>query len=70
MLTEFDTSLPSTKQFQTFIKQTQQLEVKLVTGDIISGRIVWQDHHCMLFIDSKDQKTTVWKQAIAYIRPV
>ncbi|MEM7726517.1 MAG: RNA-binding protein hfq [Cyanobacteria bacterium P01_A01_bin.45] len=70
MLTEFDTSLPSTKQFQTFIQQTQQLELKLVTGDIISGRIVWQDQHCMLLVDGSDQKTTIWKQAIAYIKQV
>ncbi|MEM7555550.1 MAG: RNA-binding protein hfq [Cyanobacteria bacterium P01_A01_bin.84] len=70
MLTEFNTSLPSIKQFQSFIQQTQQLELKLVTGDIIAGKIIWQDQHCMLLVDSEEQKITVWKQAIAYMKQI
>ncbi|BAZ18173.1 hypothetical protein NIES4071_100560 [Calothrix sp. NIES-4071] len=70
MLTEFDTSLPSVRQVQNLIKETSQVELKLSTGDLISGKIVWQDLQCMLVQDSSDQKITIWKQALVYIKPL
>lgn len=70
MLTEFDTSLPSVRQVQNLIKETSQVEVKLSTSDVISGKILWQDLQCMLVQDSSGQKVTIWKQAIAYIKPL
>ncbi len=70
MLTEFDTSLPSIRQVQNLIKETTQVELKLLTGDSISGRILWQDLQCMLVQDGSGQKITIWKQAVAYMKPV
>lgn len=70
MLTEFDTSLPSIRQVQNLIKETTQVELKLLTGDFISGRILWQDLQCMLVQDNSGQKITIWKQAVAYMKPV
>jgi host factor-I protein len=66
--TEFDLSLPSIRQLQNLIKQAAATELKLVTGDIITGRIVWQDQHCICIVDENNEQTTVWKQAIAYIK--
>ncbi|MBW4599222.1 MAG: RNA-binding protein hfq [Calothrix sp. FI2-JRJ7] len=70
MLTEFDTSLPSVRQVQNLIKETSQVEIKLSTKDIISGKILWQDLQCMLIEDSSGQKITIWKQALVYMKPL
>jgi host factor-I protein len=70
MLTEFDTSLPSVRQVQNLIKETSQVELKLLTGDVLNGKILWQDLQCMLLQDGSGQKFTIWKQAIAYLKPL
>ncbi|MBH8575737.1 RNA chaperone Hfq [Nostocaceae cyanobacterium CENA369] len=67
--TEFDTSLPSIRQLQNLIKQTPVVEFKLVTGDLLVGRVLWQDPQCVCITDENSQQTTIWKQAIAYIKP-
>jgi host factor-I protein len=69
MLTEFDTTLPSIRQVQTLIKQTTPVELKLLTGDVLTGRVLWQDPQCVCIADENSQQTTIWKQAIAYIKP-
>ena len=68
MLAEFDTSLPSVRQVQNLIKEASQVEVKLTTGDIITGKIIWQDSQCLLIGDDSSERTTIWKQAIAYMK--
>ncbi|MBF2013840.1 MAG: RNA-binding protein hfq [Rivularia sp. T60_A2020_040] len=68
MLTEFDTSLPSIKQVQRLIKENTSVELKLITGDMIAGTVLWQDSQCFCVMEKDNQKTTVWKQAIAYLR--
>ena len=69
MITQFDTSLPSIRQVQNLIKQTTPVEFKLLTGDVLTGTVLWQDAHCICIADENSQQTTVWKQAIAYIKP-
>lgn len=69
LTTEFDTSLPSIRQVQSLIKETTVVDLKLVTGDLLTGRVVWQDPHCISVADENSQQITVWKQAIAYIKP-
>ncbi|MEH2288827.1 Hfq-related RNA-binding protein [Nostoc sp.] len=69
MLTEFDTTLPSIKQVQNLIKQTTPVELKLLTGDVLTGKVLWQDPQCICIVDENTQQTIVWKQAIAYIKP-
>ncbi len=68
MLTEFDTALPSTRLIQNLIKQTNIVDLKLLTGDTLTGKVCWQDQHCMCLQDENSQQLTVWKQAIAYIK--
>ncbi len=68
MLTEFDTSLPSIKQVQKLIKENKSVELKLITGDIIAGTVLWQDLQCFCVMGKDNQKITVWKQAIAYLK--
>ncbi|WP_414543209.1 Hfq-related RNA-binding protein [Nostoc sp. CCY0012] len=66
--TEFDTSLPSIRQLQELIKQTAVIELKLVTGDLLIGKIAWQDPNSVCLVDDNNHQTTVWKHAIAYIK--
>ncbi len=66
--TEFDLSLPSIRQVQNLIKKAVPTELKLLTGDLVTGKVLWQDHHCVCVVDEHSQQITVWKQAIAYIK--
>ncbi|MDJ0619755.1 MAG: RNA chaperone Hfq [Calothrix sp. MO_192.B10] len=65
---EFDTALPSIRQVQNLIKDKNAVEMKLLTGDTLTGTIVWQDPQCILLAQENGQKTTIWKQAIAYMK--
>lgn len=67
-ITDFDTSLPSIRQVQNLIKQTGPVEFKMVTGDLLIGRILWQDPKCICIIDENSQQVTLYKSAIAYFK--
>lgn len=69
MASEFDTALPSIRQVQTLIKEAKIVELKLVTGDLLAGKIGWQDQNCLCLLDDNNQPTTVWRHAIAYLKP-
>ncbi|MEO0971384.1 MAG: RNA chaperone Hfq [Cyanobacteria bacterium J06639_18] len=68
MLTELDTSLPSVKQLQNSIKEAKPVELKLVTGDLLAGKILWQDQYCVFLASENTQKTMIWKQSIVYMK--
>lgn len=65
---EFDTTLPSIRQLQNWIKQKTTVEFKLVSGDLITGRVFWQDSNCVSILDANNEQITVWKLAIAYMK--
>ena len=67
-MTEFDTGLPSVKQVQGYIKDKQEVELKLVTDDLIVGKIIWQDPQCLCLLDHYDQSALIWRQAIVFIK--
>jgi host factor-I protein len=69
MSTELDTGLPSTRQIQDIIREATEIEMKLVTGDLLSGKVRWQDPHCICILDHYDQPTIVWRQSIVFIKP-
>lgn len=68
MTSEFNTALPSIRQVQALIKEATIVELKLVTGDLFIGKIRWQDQYCLCLLDQNEQATTIWRQAIAYLR--
>lgn len=69
MSVELDTGLPSTRFIQSLLKDKQAIEVKLVTGDTVSGSLRWQDPDCIcLSVD--DQPCLIWRNAIAYLKPL
>jgi host factor-I protein len=65
---EFDTSLPSIRQIQSFIKDKQEIELKLITEDILVGRILWQDLNCICLQDRYEAPTLIWRQSLVYIK--
>lgn len=67
-MTEFDTGLPSVKQVQGYIKDKQEVELKLMTDDLIVGKIIWQDPLCLCLLDHYDQSALIWRQAIVFIK--
>jgi host factor-I protein len=68
MALELDTGLPSIRQIQNLIREEKEVEMKLVTNDLITGKIRWQDNNCVCLVDHYDQPTVVWRQAIAYMK--
>ncbi|MEB3291758.1 MAG: RNA-binding protein hfq [Synechococcales bacterium] len=68
MSVELETGLPSVRQVQTCIKDRKAVELKLLTGDLIAGNILWQDPHCICVVDQSSQPTVIWRHAIAYLK--
>ena len=68
-MSEFETGLPSIRLIQTYIKDKQLLELKLLTGDILVGRLFWQDPQCICLLDQANQQILIGRQAIAYVKP-
>ncbi|MEM6256042.1 MAG: RNA-binding protein hfq [Cyanobacteria bacterium P01_D01_bin.156] len=67
MATEFDTGLPSIRQLQSAIRDQSMVEVKLLTGDVFNGLVVWQDMHAIcLSVDG--QTILTMRPAIASIK--
>jgi host factor-I protein len=67
-MSELDVNLPSTRQIQGSVKDKIEVSIKLVTGDVFVGKIIWQDPDCFFFIDGNDRKTLIYRQSIAYIQ--
>ena len=67
MATEFDTGLPSVRLVQHLIRDKQNVELKLVTGDVFNGTVRWQDVNAIC-LDSNGQVVTLMRSAIAYIK--
>ena len=61
--------LPSFRQLQTLIQGGAEVEIKVVTNDLLVGKIRWQDEFCLCLLDHYDQPTVIWKQAIVFLKP-
>jgi host factor-I protein len=69
MTTELETGSPSVRQLQGLIREGKEVEMKLMTGDLLAGKVRWQDQECICVLDQYDQPTIVWRQAIVYLKP-
>jgi len=69
-MSEFETGLPSVRQIQGLIKEKKQVELKLLTEESMQGQLQWQDQHCLCLITSDEQSIIIWRQAIAYLKPL
>jgi host factor-I protein len=68
MSQEFATGFPSVRQVQTLIRDKATVEVKLITGDLLSGRVLWQDPQCICLVTEDQSKHQIWKQAIGFLK--
>ncbi|MGF1542812.1 MAG: RNA-binding protein hfq [Pleurocapsa sp.] len=68
-MANFDTGLPGVRQVQNYIKDQQEVELKLITDDLIVGKIIWQDADCLCLLDHYEQPTLIWRQALVYLKP-
>ncbi|MEO0396337.1 MAG: RNA-binding protein hfq [Cyanobacteria bacterium P01_A01_bin.137] len=67
MATEFDTGLPSVRQIQILLREQNAVELKLLTGDVFNGVIVWQDANAIC-LSVEGQTVTAMRTAIAYVK--
>lgn len=68
-MSEFNSGLPSIRQVQTLIKDQTAVEVKLLTGDSLRGKLRWQDPNCVGLLNEAEHMTIIRLQAIAFIAP-
>lgn len=68
-MSEFDTALPGVRQVQKYIKEEQEIELKLITDDLVVGKIMWQDADTLCVADHYSQQILVWRQALVYLKP-
>jgi host factor-I protein len=69
MSTELDTGLPSIRLIQSLIRDGREVEIKLLTDDLVVGKVLWQDPDYLCVIDHYNQQTLVFRPAIAFIKP-
>ena len=67
-MAQFDTGLPSVRQIQGFIKDQQEIQMKLCTGELLTGKILWQDSECLCLSEHDGRSTLVWRQSIVYLK--
>ncbi|MBZ8181597.1 MAG: RNA-binding protein hfq [Oscillatoria sp. PMC 1051.18] len=68
-MTQLDTHLPGTRYIQGYIRDEKQVHLKLITNDILTGKILWQDPECLCLMNSEQQQMLIWRTAIAYLVP-
>lgn len=69
-MAEFDTGLPSVRQIQQWVANKQMIELKLVTGDVLTGQPLWQDPNCICLVDADSNQTVAWRAAIVYHKAI
>ncbi|MGD1903772.1 MAG: RNA-binding protein hfq [Geitlerinemataceae cyanobacterium] len=69
MSVELDTSLPSTRIFQGFIKEKSAIEVRLNDGSTLAGRLAWLDPYFFCVADAAEKQTLVNRDSVATIAP-
>ncbi len=70
MAVELETSLPSTRKFQTYIKDKTQIEIKLTTNDVLTGTLLWIDPVYCCLVDAAQKQIIMAFSSIAYFKPV
>lgn len=65
---QFDTDLPSIRQVQAIIRDQQAVEVKVTTGDTLTGSLIWQDANAICVKGADGQDTILMRGAIAYVK--
>ena len=70
MAVDMTTGQPSIRQIQTLIRDEQRVEVKVSTGDVLTGKLRWQDSDCICIVDDSSQAAILWRSALVYLKPI
>ncbi len=65
---QFDTDLPSIRQVQAIIRDQEAVEIKVTTGDTLTGALAWQDANALCIKGTDGQDTILMRGAIAYVK--
>lgn len=68
-MSEFNTGQPSTRRIQKIIQEKGSVQIKLISGDSLQGKVIWQDSDCVCIKDESDQDVMIWKTSILYLKP-
>jgi host factor-I protein len=63
-----DTSLPAVRKLQDYIRDKRPVELKLMSGDTLTGQIIWQDPEGLMIKAEGDAEFLVWRHGIAYCK--
>jgi host factor-I protein len=66
---ELETSLPSVRKFQTYIKDKTLIEIKLITNDVLTGTLLWIDPMYCCLVDAAQKQILMAFSSIAYVKP-
>ena len=69
MSIDMESGLPSIRIVQTLIKEEREVELKVVTDDLIVGKILWQDPSCLCLVDHYNQQTIITRHSIVFMKP-
>jgi host factor-I protein len=67
MSLDLESGLPSTRLLQTYLQDKRTVEAKLVTGDVVTGTIAWQDPFCVC-LNCDGESVLLWRTAIAFVK--
>ncbi|MEM9218269.1 MAG: RNA-binding protein hfq [Cyanobacteria bacterium P01_F01_bin.150] len=70
MAVDITTGQPSIRQIQTLIRDEQRVEIKMSTGDVLTGKLRWQDSDCLCIIDDSSQAAILWRSSLVYLKPI
>lgn len=70
IMAEFDTGLPSIRRLQTLVRDKQRVEIKLISQDAFSGKMLWQDANCICLLNDQEQQILIWRESIVYVKPI
>lgn len=65
MSSEFDTSLPSTRLMQRYVKEKTKVALRLNDSSILAGTMLWMDPVFLYIEDATGKQTLVNRASIA-----
>ncbi len=67
-MAELDTGLPSVRLVQTYIQEKKGVEVKLSTGDVLAGQILWQDPNYFCLVNGQQERFLLYRATVVSIK--
>jgi host factor-I protein len=67
---ELNITTPSIRKLHSLIRENAQVQLKLRTGELVTGRICWIDPECLCLEKSAEEngQMIVWFKAITFVQ--